>query len=178
MPSSTLGEGASIPGGAARRVEPLSSFLSFPTMGMGVRLGQQQWEGCSSPAHASGYSPISSPGQRCQHMPVSAGTCAGPSHSQPWLSWSSVSCPSDPQGREQLWLWAHGEQPAISGSRPRQPHHQGCMSPQEKGQSPWHRWGLHLALCLQDWGGTQPRCSGVLGHGLASPGGVRGKAGT
>lgn len=65
-----------IPGGAARREEPLtSSFHSFPTMTMGMRLGQQQWEGCSSPAHGSGYSPISSPGQWCQHMPVSVGTC-------------------------------------------------------------------------------------------------------
>lgn len=51
------------------------------------------------------------------------------------------------------------------------------MSLHEKGRSPWDRQGLHLALCFQDWGGTQPGCSGLLGQGLISSGGSEGGLG-
>lgn len=89
---------SSIPEGAVRREEPLtSSFLSFPPWAWGCG-----WDSSSvrdAAAHCSRYSPISSPGQQCQHMPTSAGTRvwgqAIPSHGSAFLVARS-SCPIVP----------------------------------------------------------------------------------
>lgn len=108
------------------------------------------------------------------HAGVCGYLCVGSGHSQPRLSWSSDSCPSDPQGGEQLWLWTYGQWPKTSGSWPPQPHHHHCMSPQGKGQSLWDWQGLLLALCLQPWGGTQLGCGN---RGWPALGGSRGGLG-
>lgn len=65
---------STVPGGAARREESLtSSFLSFLPWAW-----ECSWESSSrrdTAAHGPRYSPIPSPGQQCQHIPMLVGAC-------------------------------------------------------------------------------------------------------